>query len=559
MTTTATYSPEDNKLRIYASHRFDTETYARLKAAGYSWAPKQQLFVAPMWTPSREDLAVELAGDLEDEDKTLVSRAEERAERFDEYSHKRANDAEQAKNQVKAISEHIPLGQPILIGHHSERHARRDAERIESGMRKAVKMWRTSQYWQDRAAGAISAAKYKERPDVRARRIKKIESELRKVLKNVESAKKFLKFWSAETIVFEKALTVANYLDHAYYDFNGRNISAWQILDEVKDGTDAEKIERVLFIAEKRKTQIPPYLEHCERWIEHYQNRLTYERAMLNESGGLETDKTRPERGGACKCWVGGDKWLEIQKVNRVTVSVLDNWGNGGRDFLRTVPFDKLREVMSAKQWQEHKAQGLGPGVRWTPRAYTPAPPTEYEQMAKSLRSGVAVQVVQADQLFPTPKDLAHQMAALLEADGKTVLEPSAGTGRLVDAVYSVSRPSLLVSVEIQPKLAQILNATCADFLSLSPEILGTFDRIIMNPPFHRGADIDHITHALRFLNPGGRLVALCANGPSQMKELSKIGKYEPLPDGSFTSEGTNVRVALLVVDKAPASVAAAA
>jgi hypothetical protein len=30
---------------------------------------------------------------------------------------------------------------------------------------------------------------------------------------------------------------------------------------------------------------------------------------------------------------------------------VLDNWGNGGKDFLRTVPFDKLREVISRAAW----------------------------------------------------------------------------------------------------------------------------------------------------------------------------------------------------------------
>jgi hypothetical protein len=50
---TATYSPEDNKLRLSATSRLDAETYARVKAAGSSWAPKQEIFVAPMWTPAR--------------------------------------------------------------------------------------------------------------------------------------------------------------------------------------------------------------------------------------------------------------------------------------------------------------------------------------------------------------------------------------------------------------------------------------------------------------------------------------------------------------------------
>lgn len=88
---TATYSPEDNKLRLYASTRLDSEIYAQVKAAGFSWAPRQQLFVAPMWTPQREDVLIKLCGEIGDEDKSLVQRAEERAERFDSFSENRAS------------------------------------------------------------------------------------------------------------------------------------------------------------------------------------------------------------------------------------------------------------------------------------------------------------------------------------------------------------------------------------------------------------------------------------------------------------------------------------
>ena len=53
MSYTATYSPEDNKLRLYSSSRLDAETYARVRGAGFIYAPKQELFVAPMWTHGR--------------------------------------------------------------------------------------------------------------------------------------------------------------------------------------------------------------------------------------------------------------------------------------------------------------------------------------------------------------------------------------------------------------------------------------------------------------------------------------------------------------------------
>lgn len=177
----ATYSPEDNKLRLYASSRLDTELYNRVKSAGFIWAPKQELFVAPKWTPERADLCLELAGEIGDEDRSLADRAEQRADRFDGYRANRRADADAARRAVSAIADNIPLGQPILVGHHSERHARRDQKRIESGMRRAVHMWETAQYWEARAVGALLHASYKDRPKVRARRIKTLEADLRGV------------------------------------------------------------------------------------------------------------------------------------------------------------------------------------------------------------------------------------------------------------------------------------------------------------------------------------------------------------------------------------------
>jgi hypothetical protein len=79
LTYTATYSPEDNKLGLYSSTRLERELYARVRGAGVIYAPKQKLFVAPMWTPEREDLLIELCVEIDDEDTSLVERAEERA------------------------------------------------------------------------------------------------------------------------------------------------------------------------------------------------------------------------------------------------------------------------------------------------------------------------------------------------------------------------------------------------------------------------------------------------------------------------------------------------
>jgi hypothetical protein len=95
----------------------------------------------------------------------------------------------------------------------------------------------------------------------------------------------------------------------------------------------------------------------------------------------------------------------------------------------------------------------------------------------------------------------------------------------------------------------------CADFLQCSADAddLGLFDAVLMNPPFAQGADIEHITHALTMLKPGGRLVALCANGPRQNANLRPLveacgGAWEDLPADTFKEEGTGVRVALITM-----------
>ena len=51
------------------------------------------------------------------------------------------------------IASGIPMGQPILVGHHSEGHARRDAERIASHMQHGVEETRLAEHHESKADG----------------------------------------------------------------------------------------------------------------------------------------------------------------------------------------------------------------------------------------------------------------------------------------------------------------------------------------------------------------------------------------------------------------------
>ena len=87
------------------------------------------------------------------------------------------------------------------------------------------------------------------------------------------------------------------------------------------------------------------------------------------------------------------------------------------------------------------------------------------------------------------------------------------------------------------------------DFLAHDVNSLGgLFDCIIMNPPFKQGRDIKHIRHAITLLKSSGRLVALCANGPRQRRELEPLATiWTELPAGTF--EGTCVNAVMMTAN----------
>ena len=604
----ATYDAADDKLRLRASSRLDAETYARVKAAGFGWAPKQDLFYA-VWTPSREDLLVELAGDIDDEETSLEERAAQRAERFTTYRGKRAADADHARKAVAAVADNIPFGQPILVGHHSERHARRDAERIESGMRRAVKLWETSQYWQDRAAGAIRHAKYKELPAVRARRIKKLEAERRSHERDLKASTAFLALWrnlDQDGSIKKKSGEPSTFQERAAHIANlDRSMSG--LWSEIESGRMIPAEAQARYAANHERI-----IAESNRWISHLDNRLTYERALLagsgyrppakkptkaalpllNYSGTAEVrdwrqnDPRTTELVGITKAeWAklhadykgtcvssDGTHRLRTAMLHRpghmtgLSIVYLTDSKQHARPDAATVKAQAekdegsatqaARESSMARKTDEARERLLASEARRPARDRETQEAAPFNALKAALKTGV--RVVTAPQLFLTQPELAKRMAKLADIEGgDRVLEPSAGTGNLIRAIVDAQPMADVFAVEVNRALCDAMpvgllfdgEALCQDFLTCTTEQLGRFNKILMNPPFDHGADIEHIEHALRFLKRDGVLVALCANGPRQQAELRPLADtWEELPDGTFADQGTNVRVVLLTV-----------
>jgi predicted RNA methylase len=163
---------------------------------------------------------------------------------------------------------------------------------------------------------------------------------------------------------------------------------------------------------------------------------------------------------------------------------------------------------------------------------------------------------------FPSPPDVVAKLIDLAcIQSGMHVLEPSAGRGAIANACAELG--CVVDCCELMRdnylKLCENTNLRHVkpiDFLTLEPNPI--YDRVVMNPPFAKQADIKHVLHALKFLKPDGMLVSVMAAGVMfrdnqltrdfrQLVEES-YGFFEELPDGAFKASGTMVSTVIVVI-----------
>lgn len=202
-------------------------------------------------------------------------------------------------------------------------------------------------------------------------------------------------------------------------------------------------------------------------------------------------------------------------------------------------------------------------GGKWNRKAkghvfdYDPA-----ERIRAAIETGEVEETKKTYQFYPTPNKIAEYMCNLAQLDGESVvLEPSCGTGAIADVIWSY-QPKSLYAIELNVELQDTLtnkqyNVCCGvDFLTVS----GQWNRIIMNPPFTKGQDIQHVLHAFNQLAPNGILVAIV--GASCMfnsdKKSIRFREFlarnnatiEKLPAGTFKQSGTMVETYLIRIQK---------
>ena len=165
---------------------------------------------------------------------------------------------------------------------------------------------------------------------------------------------------------------------------------------------------------------------------------------------------------------------------------------------------------------------------------------------------------------FPTPAELVGELVkkAGITAGAKAI-EPNAGDGAIAVPVAEIVGYGNVTTLELQEKNAVILrnkgfSPVVCDFLTYDSQ--ERFDFVVMNPPFAKQQDIDHVMHAWKFLKPGGRLVSVMPasvlfRDNAKTRDFRAFveangGVFEENAEGAFRSSGTGVRTVTVVVDK---------
>lgn len=143
--------------------------------------------------------------------------------------------------------------------------------------------------------------------------------------------------------------------------------------------------------------------------------------------------------------------------------------------------------------------------------------------------------------LYPTPISVIERMTEGLDLVGKTILEPSAGLGDIVD--FCAGSGASVLACEIVPELREVLSGKkckiiAEDFSDVRSEQISHINYIIMNPPF--SSDEGHILHAWEIAPDGCEIRALCnANTIERPRsQKARILKQTIADYGSFENWG---------------------
>lgn len=303
---------------VSGTERGDREAIEALKACGFRWSRNLGAWFLPRtWGEStRLGRVRRLQAQLGDRVEVEASeaprrsaaereaekreRAAARAERLEARAAKAAEAAEEEAARSRAIADHIPLGQPVLVGHHSQRRHERDLERIDRHMSRSVAE-------HERAEEVAAAAERARRTAAGAESVVRIGNRIEKL--------------EAELRLIERRLHGTGKAIHGD--------------DKPATGSYAERLER-------RRVELVGELEH--------------NRAKLAEAGGVAYSRETVKAGDLVR--VRGI-WYPVLRANVKSVSVPSAMAAAESSWSDTAPWREVQAHLSRAEATPEKVRRL--------------------------------------------------------------------------------------------------------------------------------------------------------------------------------------------------------
>lgn len=201
-------------------------------------------------------------------------------------------------------------------------------------------------------------------------------------------------------------------------------------------------------------------------------------------------------------------------------------------------------------------------GLKWSRKEKCHVSETDAEDLVRAVIDTGQITTYKDLGFFPTPVALATRLCADVPS-GSLVLEPSAGTGRIVRALRARACP--VIACERDPKMREELVkmgavvSPCDDFMDMN--LTTRPDAVVMNPPFckvGKGDHLDHVRHAFDLLKPGGLLISILPSSVEfrqdrryvAFREFFDNAKFTRLPPDSFRESGTGVNTITMGICK---------
>lgn len=341
----ATYCPEDNKLRIYCG-RLERDSYLHLcRHLKFTSTPKQECAFVAVWSPAAEDACRALIPEWDqigDEDYSPQERSADRADRFAAYRDKRAAEAHRGADRWESG--------PNVFGNQNPARAERSAARHDRLRDRAVSQWEKATYWQSRTVAVIEHAQHKNSAALRRGRILKIEAGQRRNTEAIEGSVKAFAAWKAVLDLPGGDMLAAECLDDSGFAVDVMKASqailgafrassgegttrvsarhpdepsgerhsshslltgAYSLVTRTKlRQLSAHEVARLVVGDRTEALSADCGLCRCAR---HYELRLAYENQMLENEGGKAADVEMVAGG-----WLGS---RQIQRVNKSAVT----------------------------------------------------------------------------------------------------------------------------------------------------------------------------------------------------------------------------------------------